>query len=105
MRPLYVTAVIALVLAANNANAAWTTGSVKRIYPDQAGKVYFWLDGDTCKNTSSNKYWYFQLGTDHASAWYAIMLSAAATGREIVVTHPTCNSASHQLIDYIYQNF
>lgn len=105
MRAVYVAAAIALSVLANNASAAWTTASIARIYPNPYGRVYFWLNGDTCKNSSSGKYWYFELGTDQADAWFALMLSAANNGEQIVVIHPTCNSGSHQAIDYMYQNF
>ena len=84
------------------AHAAETIGEVSRLYPHSNGRVYFRIVGDTCKTST---YWYFDLGTDAADAWYAMLLSAAHNKTPVNVAHGNCISTDHQTISYVYQDF
>jgi hypothetical protein len=89
-----------------------TSGKVKRIYPEQDGKIYFQLEGD-CK--TGTHYWYldYQHATDFSTDQglknsYALLLWAAANDKSIrVVTNSNPNSNcsdATQKADYIYVN-
>lgn len=82
-------------------SAEHLVGKVTRIYPNSVG-VYFRLSG-TCK---TNAYFYFSLANDSGKAWYAMLLSAAATKQPVrVAIGEACDPAMNQTIQYVYQDF
>ncbi len=105
MRGLILTylCVAALMTAsAPSYSAEQLSGRVTRIYPQSNGNVYFRLSG-TCK---TNVYFFFSATGDAGRAWYALLLSAAATKQPVgIAMGAACDPAQDQPISYIYQDF
>lgn len=92
---------LALLFASLPAYAG-STGLVSRIYPS-GDTINFQLK-DACK--TGTVYWQFDIRTDIGKAWYALLLSAATTGRPVNIDYPgECNPSAHQTIWYVYQDF
>ena len=102
VRRCWLYSIAAALLVPTAAMADATTGTVTRLYPNPDGRVYFWLANDSCK---TNKYWYFDLGTEQASAWYSMLLAAAHNQTPVVIAHTTCIPTQHQVVSYVYQDF
>ncbi len=99
-----VIAALVLCALAGAANADGATGQVTRIYPSGT-TVNFWLSG-SCKTSSSYAYWQFSIASDIGKAWYAMLLSSAATRTPVKIAHPgACDPTQHQAVSYIYQDF
>jgi hypothetical protein len=78
------------------------TGEVEKIFPSGLGVINFRLKGDTC--IPSEYYYTFSLDAPSGKAWYAMLLTAANTGRPVTVRVTTCGAANLQA-DYIFQQF
>ncbi len=98
--------VVALVLCAlaGVADADGASGHVTRIYPNGT-TVNFWLS-DGCKTSSYHAYWQFSITSEIGKAWYAMLLSAAATKTPLKISYRgACDPTQHQAVSYIYQDF
>ena len=93
-----------MVVFSLNAFSIETKGLVERIFPT-ADYVNFRLKGDTCKSDPHNTYWKFSLTSEVGKAWFAMLLSAAATGTEIKVHASTCDKSASSDIYYLIQDF
>lgn len=83
------------------------SGKVARIYPAD-GRIFFNLVNDQCGLAIDNHYYFFELDSELKKAWYSLILTAANTGKPIVVSLPNCpstTSGTQVEIRYVYQDF
>lgn len=93
---------LVFLTASNFVSADIITGKVKRIYP-QGDLIYFRIVGDACK---TNKYWYFTLQSEVSKAWFSMLLAAATTQSEVLISYSgSCDASINQQIDYVVQDF
>ncbi len=97
-------AFIFMVTFSLNSLSIEAKGLVERIFPT-GDYVNFRLKGDSCKSSPHNTYWKFSLTTEVGKAWFAMLLSAAATKTEIKVHASTCDKTTSSDIYYVIQDF
>ena len=86
-------ALILLLTFAGMANAGVGTGKVVEIYAhekgDGVGLIIFQTQENTdkaaCSTAIEGKEWAFRADTDQGKAMYALLLSAASSGKEVIV--------------------
>lgn len=81
------------------------TGKVTRIYPNQgtSTNISFRISSNSC--ISGNQYFTFNREAGNGAAYFAMLLSAASTSRDITVNVSSCNSSGNIPIRYIFQDF
>lgn len=94
--------IVLFALSAQAAAQVFASGEVDRLYPSSTNLISFKLKGDTC--IPNENYYTFSLDAPAGKAWYAMLLTAANTGRPVTVRVTQC-AASNVQADYIYQQF
>lgn len=100
MKNLVITIGILFYIGSSNA-AVLGEGEIEIIYPT-GSKINFRLKNDSCNNTANNEYYYINMDTQQPAAknWYALLLTASATGKPISVSVLSCAQ-----VRYIFQKF
>jgi hypothetical protein len=100
IRPCLV--LLALAVPSLAWSAEYRTGAIEKIYPadDDSATVYFRLVGDTCNDAGANEYYYFTSSRKGAKNWYALLLTAVATGKSVTVRVDAC-TRENKSVGYI----
>jgi type 1 fimbria pilin len=77
-----------------------TVGAVARIFPSGDSNIYFRLADDQCNVASSGDYYYFSTTHAQAKNWYAVLLLASASGKQITVSVNDC-ATGNKAIRYL----
>jgi hypothetical protein len=98
-----------MLLAMGVPSLGWSTeyrtGTIERIYPadDDNATVYFRLVGDTCNDAGANEYYYFTSSRKGAKNWFALLLTAVATGKSVTVRVDAC-TRENKSVGYVLMN-
>lgn len=91
--------------AAVNSNQD-VTGTIERIYLQDSNYFFRFTGTDTCAKPSTNEYYIFTTASPLAKQYYALLLAAAHSKKEITARIKTdCKTAGNKEIIYIFQDF
>ena len=95
--------IVLMAFVSTNLYAGTETGTVSILYPSGGSKLYFRLEGTTCK---TSRYWFYHMNSESSKVWSSMLLAAATTRSQVsIVFDGECDPNIHQEISYLYQSF